>query len=222
MKVVDKEQERIQKEQTPAGKRKKLIQQIVLSILIAGIIVIIYLLNHHPAFAGSPHLVTLGGVTVEPGKTTVKELTDAGYEISDQSLSEWTEIDGTSAYVYHEVYDLASEVEGSSFYMLKLVKEGREHAGITIVNHKSSAAKLTECLVYSVEIHASSKGADTDTVDGIKINQLSLEGLQDLLGEPSDESSTGVYEWKKGKYSLRLKSGEKEQVLSVQSEREIN
>lgn len=221
MEVVDKEQERIQQEQTPAGKRKKLIQQIVLGILIAGIIVIIYLLNHHPAFAGSPHLVTLGGVTVEPGKTTVKELTDAGYEISDQSLSEWTEIDGTSTYVYHEVYDLASEVEGSSYYMVKLVKEGREHAGITIVNHKSSAAKLTECLVYSIEVRTSSKGADMDTVNGIQVNQLSLEGMQDLLGAPSDESDTGSYEWKKGKYSLSLKSGEKGQVLSVKSECEI-
>lgn len=222
MEVVNKEQERIQQEQTPAGKRKKLIQQIVLGILIAGIIVIIYLLNHHPAFAGSPHLVTLGGVTVEPGKTTVKELTDAGYEISDQSLSEWTEIDGTSTYVYHEVYDLASEVEGSSYYMVKLVKEGREHAGITIVNHKSSAAKLTECLVYSIEVRTSSKGADMDTVNGIQVNQLSLEGMQGLLGVPSDESDTGIYEWKKGKYSLSLKSGEKGQVLSVKSECEIN
>lgn len=54
MKIVDREQERIQQEQTPAGKRKKRIRNLATGIAIVAAIAMIYLINHHPAFAGSP------------------------------------------------------------------------------------------------------------------------------------------------------------------------
>lgn len=212
MKVVDKEQERAEAAASPEGKKKKLIGNLALALVVVVLAAVVYVMNHNPAFTGTPHVVTVAGFSIEPGKTTVQELADAGFGISDFSSLKTVITDGAPVTGYTEVFDLTSETEAKSYYnMLKLVREGKSYGALTVVNETSSAMPLADCKVREISVYSSDEEADTATIDGIAMGQLSVEALTAVAGEPertSDETNaegkkTSTF-WEKGNYSMKL------------------
>ena len=85
MKVVDKEQERIDYENSPAGKRKQWLGLLAALVffLITGVLYRMF--PNVEIGGGKPYVIIMNGVEITPGKTTVQDLADAGYELTDMS-----------------------------------------------------------------------------------------------------------------------------------------
>lgn len=228
MKVIDKEQERIEKEKTPQAKRLKLLRTIVTAVILVIFAAFLYLSSHHPMFIGTPHVVTVGGFAVEPGKTTVRELEAAGFYLSDYTMMS-TEIYDTEVISgYLEAYDLSSSVEKQSYYdMLTLVKDGQRYAGLSVVNESVKSAALADCKIRSIIIYATDEESEIASIDGVSMAQLTQAALTAAAGEPasisdstaSDEKLT-VAKWEKGNYFMELSMKEDGTVYSFTSKYE--
>lgn len=228
MKVIDKEQERIEKENTPEGKKLKLIRTIVLGVIVVIVAIFLYLSGHHPMFIGTPHLVTVGGFEVEPGKTTVSELAAAGFFLSDYNMRQAEIFSNGVDTDYQESYDISSPVEKQSYYdMLILVKNGQQYASLSVVNESVSSATLGDCKVRSITIYEADEESETASLDGVSMDQLNQATLTEVAGEPesisedtaSDEKIT-VVEWEKGNYFMELSMKEDGTVYRITSKYE--
>ena len=216
MKVVDKEQERIEKANTPEGEKSKRLSTILTVVAVAAFAVFLYLSGHHPMFIGTPHVVTVDGFTVEPGKTTVGELGAAGFMVSDFSMRKTNISGGQVTSGYMEAFAPSTPVEGKSYYdMLRLVKDGEAYASLSVVNESSSDATLADCKVRSITVFSTDEAAMTASIDGIPMEGLTQESLAGVSGEPervSDSTLSGekkiVAKWAKGNYSMELTMNE--------------
>lgn len=217
MKIMDKEQERIQEEQQPEAKKKKIINGIKTALVGVVLLAGMYLLNCHPFFIGTPTEVTLGDLTIIPGETTVGELIDAGYEFSDFEHAEWVQDRENAGYVYTEVIDTTAEVEARTYYDLVLLKEGEDCAEISIVNENSAAKVLPECKVRSITVDGFRESAADTTIKGIAFGQISETALEEAMGKAPEKVSEDYYVWEKGNYKLQLRLTEEGAVDSVTS-----
>ena len=216
MKIVDKEQERIEKANTPEGKKSKRRSSALTAVAVIVFAVFLYLSGHHPMFIGTPHIVTVDGFAVEPGKTTVGELGAAGFFVSDFSMRKTNISGGQVTSGYMEAFELSTPVEAKSYYdMLRLVKDGEAYASLSVVNESSSAATLADCKVRSITVHSTDEAAMTASIDGIPMEGLTQESLAGAAGEPervSDSSLSGekkiAAKWEKGNYSMELTMNE--------------
>ena len=207
MKVVDKEQERIDFENSPAGKRKKWLE---LLAALAFFLICAFLyrtLPHIEIGGGKPYVIVMDGLEITPGTTTVQDLADAGYELSDMSgkvmMNERGE-NGEIIYRYRNVYDLTSEADARTLYdSLVLVKDEMQAASISIINDGPSAIPLTECIVSDISIYNDYIDADKVTVDGIPFSQLTEEKLTELFGKV-ERSYDNTIVWEKGNYNFYL------------------
>ena len=198
MEIVDKESERIAAEQTPEGRKKKLIKQVVLGIAVVVFLAYVDLDSHHPAFIGTPHPVIVAGFTIEPGKTTVQELSSAGFQLSAYDKR------GTGI----RIYNLLDELDAKSYYMnMDLTKDDKKYAKIEIVNESSSSKMALECKVRSVMVFNSDTDAEQSSIDGVSGADISIDALTKAAGEPkssrTDDGETTVI-WKKGYYSMKF------------------
>lgn len=201
MEIVDREQERYEKENSPEGKRKKWKEGLVGLVIAAVCCVVIYVLNHNPAFTGTPHEVTLGDTVILPGSTTVQELYDKGYDFSDLSAAKITQ----EGRVYKEVFDISSEAEARTYYYsVILVKDEKGVATLDVVNEQSKAVPLSECKVRSVRVYVWDEGAENAALDGFLLEELSVEKLSETAGKARESSDGSSYTWEKGNYSMTL------------------
>lgn len=176
--------------------------------------------------SSSPYLVTVDGFTVEPGKTTVQELSDAGFFLSDSSKRKVVVSGGQVASGYEEAFDISSEVEPRTYYyMIKLVKDGQSYASLSVVNESSSKAALAECKVKSISVYSSELKAEEAKLNGIAMGDLTVDVLKETVGEPKGEeekeSSDGksiVTSWSDGYYSMKLDVKEDGKVYGFSSE----
>lgn len=228
MNVVDKEQERIEKAKTPEGKKAKQLKTLATVAVVVIAAVYLYLSGHHPMFIGTPHIVSVGGITIEPGKTTVAELGAAGFYVSDFSMRK-TQISGgqvTSGYA--EAFDPSTPVDSKSYYnMLRLIKDGEAYASLSVVNESSSAKTLADCKVRSITVYASDEDAQSASVDGVSMSQMTQESLAAAAGEPKQISDSSVSDeklivakWEKGNYGMELSTKEDGSVYSFTSKYE--
>ncbi|MCH5259761.1 MAG: hypothetical protein J1F18_08410 [Lachnospiraceae bacterium] len=218
MKVVDKEQERIDYENSPAGKRK---QWLGLLAALVFFLVAAFLYRMFPNLeigGGKPYVIVMDGLEIIPGKTTVQDLANAGYELTDMTgkvmLNERGE-DGEIIYRYRNVYDLTSEADARSMYSsLILVKDEEQAALISIVNNETSAVPLTQCIVSNITIYNHYIDSDKVTVEGTSLPQLTEGMLTELYGKP-DRNYDNSLTWDKGNYYLSLKIAEDGTVESL-------
>lgn len=174
---------------------------------------------------GTPHIVTVDNFQVEPGKTTVQELGDAGFFISDSSMRKVKVSGSQVASGYEEAYDLSSEVEPRTYYyMLRLVKDGQSYASLTVVNESSSAATLADCKVRTITVYSTEQKAEEAKLDGIVMGELNVESLTETAGEPDsskeEDGENGkrtVAKWQKGDYTMELTLNEDKTVYSFSS-----
>ena len=218
MKVVDKEQERIDYENSPAGKRKQWLGLLAAVVFFLIAALLYRLFPNIEIGGGKPYVIVMDGLEITPGTTTVQDLANAGYELTDMTgkvmLNERGE-DGEILYRYRNVYDLTSEADARSMYsMLILVKDEEQAAGISIVNNSTSAVPLSQCIVSNIYIYDDYIDADKVTVGGTSFSQLTEGMLTELYGKPErnyDDSLT----WEKGNYYFSLKIGEDGTVRSI-------
>ena len=218
MKVVDKEQERIDYENSPKGKWKKWLELLAALVFFLVCAFLYRVFPNIEIGGGKPYVIVMDGLEIIPGKTTVQDLANAGYELTDMTgkvmLNERGE-DGEIIYRYRNVYDLTSEADARSMYSsLILVKDEEQAALISIVNNETSAVPLTQCIVSDITIYNRYIDSDKVTVEGTSLPQLTEGMLTELYGKP-DRNYDNSLTWDKGKYYLSLKIAEDGTVESL-------
>lgn len=151
-----------------------------------------------------PFIITLDGDEIAVG-CTMQDLADAGYEFSDMSGKELVmDETGHTELVYAAVYDLSGEAEANTVYIsIDLLKDMEKVAGITATNAQETSIPLAECIVDAISVYSTDDHSDMVTIEGISMEQLSVEALTEIYGEPA--SSTDNYiKWTRGDYALQL------------------
>lgn len=221
MKIIDKEEERKAEEQTPEGKKKKLLSTIGTIVLLVVIGIAYYFLDHYHIFSGEPYPIRVENVTVIPGETTVQELLQAGYDLSDYEHGEF--ISDLGGHYYSEVIDPTAEADSHSYYPLILVKDGFAYAQVTIYNANDWTKKLLpECVVSKLEVMSFHENSDQAAVLDIPFAEVTKEAVSESLGAEPEKSDSGRCVWKKGKYSLTFEAGDGESGRKIISEYELN
>lgn len=217
MRVVDMEQERMEQEKTPEGKRKKLLQNIATILAVAVFVAVMYLVYHHPFFVGQPHMVLVDGVTIVPGETTMEELNKEGYELSDWDHSEMVKENGKMQHIYTEVLDLSTQIEPRTYYSMVLVKEGLGYATVEFVNESSSSVPITACKIRAVTVADYHEASQNAQLEGILFDELTVDALSAASGLETEELNETYYTWEKGNYLMRLEFRENGTVESFTS-----
>lgn len=178
----------------------------------------LYLISTSPLIAGKPYELETSGYTIQPGKTTVAELTEAGFSFSDYSSN------------YKEIYDVNTMAASKTKYQLvSLLKEGKLLADVTIINESSTSKPLLNCLISEVTLNLEKPYDDMDKVylKGISLTDLTPDKLSEVMGKNStaadyksylDTSPTGTsYIWSKGKYALEIVISTDGNLMSIKS-----
>ena len=218
MKVVDKEQERIDYENSPEGKRKKWLELLAAFVFCAVCLVLYRVLPHFEIGGGKPYVIVMDGLEVTPGKTTVQDLADAGYDLTDMSvriMASDKDENGNTVFYYRDVYDLESEADARTLYdSLILVKEEKQAASISIINDGPSAIPLSQCIVSDITIHDDYIDAGKVTVEGVPFLQLTEEKLIELFGK-EERNYDNTIVWEKGNYNFYLWTTESGTVRGI-------
>lgn len=212
MKVVDKEQERIDYENSPAGKRK---QWLELLAALAFFLICAFLyrtLPHIEIGGGKPYVIVMDGLEITPGKTTVQDLADAGYALSDMSvriMASDLDENGNMVFFYRDVYDLTAEADARTLYdSLVLVKGESQAASISILNDGPSAIPLSQCIVSDITIHNNYIDADKVTVEGTPFTQLTVDKITEVFGKQERIFNETTTIWERGNYYFSLQIDE--------------
>ena len=208
MKVVDKEQERIDFENSPAGKRKQWLGLLAALVFFLVSAVLYRMFPNIEIGGGKPYVIVMDGLEITPGTTTVQDLADAGYELTDMSgkvmMNERDE-NGEIVYRYRNVYDLTAEADARTLYSsLVLVKEEEQAASISIINNGGSSIPLSQCIVSDIAIYSDYIDADKVTVQGTPFAQLSVEKITELYGKQDRKFNDATTVWEKGNYTFYL------------------
>ena len=167
-----------------------------------------------------PYVVKIGDMEVKTGETTLQELADAGYEISDSNGREMMYDDeGNLEMLYTQVYDLTSETEARTVYSaIAVVKDLQQVAIISICNDAEENAPLSECKVTTVTIYSNYWEMEKASFEGVSMENMSSDALTEVLGEPTRVSeSQDKYTWERGLYTLELNYQEDGSVDNVRS-----
>lgn len=207
--VVDREKQRKEKENTPEGKKAKKIR---LCLEIAAFIIlfsVLYVVNHNPNAKKDMVTVTVQGVEIVPGKTTVQDILEGGFSLADQQVA--------------NVIDPAAVAEANSYYtMICLVKENKEYGRLTIANDSNMEQEIPKCKVLKISIYHSNEDADQVLVDGTAIKDLTYEQLVDSYGEPASSEETTYIEgtdvkWESKEYFFSADVAKDGTIYSVES-----
>lgn len=221
MELIDKEEVRKAKEQTPEGKKKKLFSTIGTIVFFVIVGIGYYFLDHYHILSGEPYPIRVENVTVIPGETTVQEVLQAGYELSDREHGEFVSDFGD--YYYSEVIDTTAEADSHSYYPLILVKDGFAYAYITIYNANDWTKKpLPKCVVSKLEVAAFHKNSEQAAILDIPLSEVTKEAISERLGAEPEISDSGRCVWKKGNYSVVLEADDSVSGRMITSEYALN
>lgn len=184
---------------------------------IAGNLLLVGMLTGCTIGGGEPYIMTVDGMQIIPGTTTVQELANAGYDLSDFTGKVWvTDEDGSQHWEYGYVYDLTADAEAMTVYpAIILVKDGEQIGTLSIVNDKQSEIPIAECKIEGVTVHDDDLGHETASVEGVAFADMSAETLTEALGKPDTDTDSKT-EWERGDYSLTIEY-EDGQVIRVDS-----
>lgn len=172
---------------------------IVLSILLGS------MLTGCGGGSNEPYAVTVDGTQLVPGTTTVQQIADWGYEMSDVTGREWVmDEDGNGGFAYVYVYDLTSAAEAMTVYPgIALLKEGEKIASLSIVNDSQSEIPLSECKLVTVTVNDDDLDAEKVSIESVSFADLSAEALTETLGKPNTDTGSKT-EWRRGDYTLQI------------------
>ena len=206
MEIVDKEQERKDYENSPEGRKKKRIEQIGSAVVVIAVLGLLYLCRDFTIGGGKPYVVTIGSVEVKPGKTTVKDLADAGYDLTDTSVGILSD-QAAGGYLYEDVYDLSSEAEPNTCYaMLVLVKDGEQTAELSVINDTAKPLPLAECIINEITVRKDYADAELTAAEGYAFADLASETAREAIGKAGRTTSDYTSLWERGDYSLYVET----------------
>lgn len=156
--------------------------------------------------SGEPYLMTLNGMEIRPGETTVQDMADAGYDFADTMSGQIVLGDEGAETVYNTFYDLSTEAEAKTIYAgSAMVKESQRVATLSIVNRDSKTKPLSECIISGMTVYFDNEEAKTVVLEGISYSDLSVEKLKEVFGKPDIAYNTGdYYKWERGDYSISV------------------
>ncbi|HWP50739.1 MAG TPA: hypothetical protein VN626_03470 [Clostridia bacterium] len=167
----------------PVRNNKKLVMVIIVMVACFG--AILYVATHATFATGKPYSVEVEGLTILPGKTTVQDLVDAGYYLSDYSV------------LYKKGYDLTTPAEAKTNYtQIALVKDANIYAHLEVANESSSEKTLAECIVSNAEFTLTYdyQNEDTISVNGVKLKDITPDKMAEISGKPYKVSAYSSYD----------------------------
>lgn len=190
-------------------KSKKTILYAALIVLL----VVMILIARHPSSTGTSTEIQVDGFSVIPGETTVQEIMDNGFDLTD--LDAWVyDIDAESKYSY--VYDAESMAEGQTEYTgILMVKDNESLAYLNVANRKSSDRRLGDCVVSQIALYSiEEEERERYAVNGIPLRDLTYEKILEEKGdytrqsEKEDADGRAITEtfWSKDVYELSVES----------------
>ena len=208
MKIVDKEQERIDFENSPAGKRKSWLELLAALVFFLVCATLYKVLPNIEIGGGKPYVIVMDGLEITPGKTTVQDLADAGYELSDSSskiMASEKDEDGNTVFFYRDFYDLDAEADARTLYdSIVLVKGEYPAADISIINNGGNSIPLSKCIVSEITIRNTYADADKATVEGTSFPQLTEEKITEVFGKKERMFNDTTTIWERGNYYFSL------------------
>lgn len=215
METIEKEQQEPAFIARQKNKKKPIVVLAVVLIILIGLF---YIFTQTSIFSSDPYAVQLNGTTILPGETTVQELADAGYQLTD-----------FTAYK-KQAYDITDKADPKTNYtMIDLMKDGKVYANIEVMNQGSDKIPLSECIVSNVHFTKTSEYTDSDKIvfNTAARNDVTVDKMTAISGKPAetkeysptDEKYKGTeYIWSSGFYHMHvvvLKDGTVYQISST-------
>ncbi len=223
MEIVDKEQERLAKEQMPEGKKAKKLAIIGRIAFLVVMAIGIYFLDYWRGLSEEPCPISVENITVIPGETTVQELIQAGYGLSDTENKEWVMENYSGYFYYPEIVDPTAEADSKSYYYMVLVKDGLSYGKVVIYNDAEWQAKpVTECKVSALEVASYDEASNQAMILDIPLLEATEEAISERLQLEPEVSDSGQCMWKKGRYSVTLRPHEEGDGRTIRSEYKLN
>lgn len=223
MEIIDKEQERISFENSPAGKKKKWLGLLAPLVFFLVCAILYRVLPSIEIGGGKPYAIVMDGLEIIPGKTTVQDLADAGYGLSDSSfriMATEKDENGNTVFFYRDVYDLEAEADARTLYSsIVLVKGEYQAADISIINNGGNSIPLSKCIVSVITIRNNYIDADKVTVEGTFFSQLTEENITEMFGKKERVFNTTTNIWERGNYYLSLEIQEDGTVKKLITEK---
>lgn len=207
-----------EKKQLLVNRRGELVQYLRKAMMLMIGMTMMCLTGCGSTTLAEPYVMKIGDKEIKTGETTVQELSDAGYDLSDLSGRERVFGDDfSSEWIYTQVYDLTSETEARTVYpSITVVKDGQQVALISICNESKDNAPLSECRITSVIVYENYWEVEKVSFEGISFENISSDALTEILGEPKKVSDNeDKYTWERGLYSLELEYQEDGTLESV-------
>ena len=223
MEIIDKEQERIDFENSPAGKKKKWLGLLAPLAFFMVCAILYRVLPSIEIGGGKPYVIVMDELEIIPGKTTVQDLADAGYELSDSSakiMASEKDENGNTVFFYRDIYDLEYEADARTLYSsIVLVKGEYQAAEISIVNNGGNSIPLSKCIVSEITIRNNYVDADKVTVEGTSFSQLTEEKITEVFGEKERVFNATTNIWERGNYYFSLDIEEDGTVKKLTTEK---
>ena len=208
MKVVDKEAIRTEQENTPEGKKKKLIKRIITAVAVAVFLAFVYWSSRSPVFNGKPFTVSIDGMEIIPGETKVHELIDANFKIGKN------EFDSVSRSWRFYQYNTTEKMEKNTFLTgIDLHKDGENIAVLEITNY-ATQKPISECRVTDVTVYLKNADKAKILIDGTPITDFTLDNLSTYYKDIKESVRGYAYKDKNYKIEFILEEGKIDRILS--------
>lgn len=201
--VIDREEQRKDKENTPEGKRAKKIRTCL--GIVAAIIAfsVIYYINHNPNAKKDMVTITVQGIEIVPGETKVKSLLDGGFQLAQNQVA--------------NLIDQEAKVDANSYYtMICLVKDKKNYGMLTIANDSNVVQEVSKCKVLKISVSDLYEEGDQAMVDGVAMHELTYQQLIDKYGEPTSREENKAV-WENKGYFFNADVDEDEKINKIQS-----
>ena len=205
-----------------------MIANAALGAVVTLLCIVIYVAEHRQGYAGEPYQTAVDGCTVEPGATTVQDLYDAGFILSDiVRHKDSLERQDSGSPVAYLPYDVTVSAEPSTYYHgigmsqdenrtvryygFLLVKDDLVYADISAINEYSLAGTLGDLVVQGISVKDTYEGGAAAQLADLSMGDLSMEALTAAAGKPvrvmEHADGNGKSEsarWVDGYYSMEL------------------
>lgn len=218
---MNKRNDRIEQNEGRKGKRRERVFVLCLAIvIIAQVVGKIGISTFSKIFDfGDPYTVVIDDIEIKPGKITLQELANAGYEFAYPLGGGVLTADGELNITY-SVYDLTKEAEGNTTYpsASSMLKDGKKIGTVSIVNRDTSPAPLSECYICDITINGDDLVTENIVIEGIEVKKLTIEKITETLGKSPKVSETqNCYTWSRGDYRLRIYLDDDGSLKSISS-----
>lgn len=182
--------------------------------------------KYYTSYPDTPVEVQIDGKTIVPGRTTVAELLDQGFILTDSSPKQrlvtlgdpsgGTSGDTVGSELYYDEIKEPGDwqIKGGGYETVRLLCGNAEAARLGLVNRSESGQSLLQCTVHDITLKPFEWLADGEySVDGISMTDLTAEKITSQRGKPErqyeettdDGGKLSVTVWKGSRYGLSVK-----------------